>query len=128
MSDPAVPVVVTKRFERAVDALLDHCEALRHLHPDAGTRAWQWVEAIESRVPQMLGAQPNIGRREAPPHGTSGGSVPLALPAPNSWRQEAAPLGQVNDVALSCFVPGKPSGDLASGTLNSIFKQAGLKS
>jgi predicted RNA binding protein YcfA (HicA-like mRNA interferase family) len=24
-------------------------------------------------------------------------------------------------------VPGKPSDDLASGTLNSIFKQAGLK-
>ena len=65
MSDPAVPVVVTKRFERAVGALIDHCETLRHLHPDAGTRAWQWVEAIESRVRQLLGAQPNIGRRAA---------------------------------------------------------------
>ena len=44
MSDPVMPVVVTKRFERAVDALLDHCEALRHLHPDAGTMSssnWQ---------------------------------------------------------------------------------------
>ena len=65
MSDPVMPVVVTKRFERAVDALLDHCEALRHLHSYAGTRAWQLVAAIESRVPQMLGAQPNIGRRAA---------------------------------------------------------------
>ena len=65
MSEPIMPVVVTKRFERAVDALLDHCAALRHLHPDAGTRAWQWVEAIESRVRQLFGAQPNIGRRAA---------------------------------------------------------------
>ena len=35
ISDPVMPVVVTKRFERAVDALLDHCEALRHLHSKA---------------------------------------------------------------------------------------------
>ena len=65
MSEPVMPVVVPRRFERAFGALLDHCEALRHLHPDAGTRAWQWVEAIESRMPQLLGAQPNIGCREA---------------------------------------------------------------
>ena len=65
ISEPVMPVVVTKRFERAVDVLLDHWRALRHLHPDAGTRAWQWVEAIESRMPQLLGAQPNIGCREA---------------------------------------------------------------
>ncbi|MDP2869944.1 type II toxin-antitoxin system HicA family toxin [Methyloversatilis sp.] len=35
--------------------------------------------------------------------------------------KHASKLGRVT-------VPGKPSDDLASGTLNSILKQAGLKS
>ena len=55
-------VVATRRFERALDALLDHYENLRHLHPDAGARALRLIELIEDELPRLLGAQPEIGR------------------------------------------------------------------
>lgn len=57
-----LPVVVTRRFERALAALLDHYENLRHLHPDAGARALRLIELIEDDLPRLLGAQPDIGR------------------------------------------------------------------
>jgi hypothetical protein len=59
---PRLPVVATRRFERALDALLDHYESLRHLHPDAGSRALRLIDLIESKLPQLLAAHPDIGR------------------------------------------------------------------
>jgi hypothetical protein len=58
----ALPVVVTRRFERALEAVLDHYEALRHLHPDAGSRALLLVDLVDGPLPQLLAAQPDIGR------------------------------------------------------------------
>jgi hypothetical protein len=55
-------VVATQRFERALEALLDHYEVMRHLHPDAGSRALRLVELVESELPRLLGAHPDIGR------------------------------------------------------------------
>lgn len=63
MSRPRrLPVVATRRFERALDALLDHYDSLRHLHPDAGSRALRLIDLVESEVPRLLAAQPDIGR------------------------------------------------------------------
>jgi hypothetical protein len=63
MSAPhRLPVVATRRFERALDALLDHYDGLRHLHPDAGTRASRLIDLVEIELPRLLAAQPDIGR------------------------------------------------------------------
>ena len=57
-----LPVVVTRRFERALETILDHYESLRHLHPDAGSRALRLIELVESDLPRTLAAHPDIGR------------------------------------------------------------------
>lgn len=57
-----LPVVATHRFERALDALLDHYASLRHLHPDAGARALRLIDLVESELAPLLAAQPDIGR------------------------------------------------------------------
>ena len=63
MSAPRrLPVVATRRFERALDALLDHYDSLRHLYPDAGTRALRLIDLVETGLPRLLAAQPDIGR------------------------------------------------------------------
>lgn len=63
MSPPRrLPVVVTRRFERALEALLDHYDSLRHLHPDAGSQALRLIEMVEADLPRMLAAHPDIGR------------------------------------------------------------------
>ncbi len=63
MSAPRrLPVVVTRRFERALEAILDHYESLRHLHPDAGSRAQALIDRVEVELPQLLGERPDIGR------------------------------------------------------------------
>lgn len=60
---PSLPVVVTRRFERAVEALLAYYEAVAHLHPDAGSRALEMIDAVELKLPTLLGNDPCIGRR-----------------------------------------------------------------
>lgn len=67
MSQPArrskrLPVVVTRRFERALEAMLDHYQALQHLHPDAGTRAMRLIDLVDTELVALLGTQPDIGR------------------------------------------------------------------
>ncbi|MSP98181.1 MAG: hypothetical protein EXR29_13400 [Betaproteobacteria bacterium] len=63
MSAPRpLPVVATRRFERALDALLDHYDSLRHLYPDAGARALRLIDLVEGDLPKLLGAHPDIGR------------------------------------------------------------------
>ena len=57
-----LPVVATRRFERALDSLLDHYESLRHLHPDAGSRAVRLIDLVEHELPRLLASQPDIGR------------------------------------------------------------------
>ena len=57
-----LPVVVTRRFERALDAILDRYESLRHLHPDAGSRALRLIDLVEAELPRLLAAHPDIGR------------------------------------------------------------------
>jgi hypothetical protein len=57
-----LPVVATRRFERALDALLDHYASLRHLYPDAGSRALRLIDLVEGELPRLLAAQPDIGR------------------------------------------------------------------
>lgn len=57
-----LPVVVTRRFERALEAILDHYESLRHLHPDASSRALSLIDRVEIELPQLLAARPDIGR------------------------------------------------------------------
>ena len=57
-----LPVVATRRFERALEALLDHYDSLRHLHPDAGTRAVRLIDLVEGDLPRLLSVQPDIGR------------------------------------------------------------------
>ncbi len=57
-----LPVVATLRFERALDALLDDYDSIRHLHPDAGSRALRLIDVVESELPQLLAAQPDLGR------------------------------------------------------------------
>jgi len=58
----ALPVVATRRFERSLDATLDHYDSLRHLHPDAGARALRLIDLVEHELPGILAAQPDIGR------------------------------------------------------------------
>ena len=55
-------MVATRRFERALDALLDHYESLRHLHPEAGARAMRLIDLVEDELPLLLAVQPDIGR------------------------------------------------------------------
>jgi plasmid stabilization system protein ParE len=63
MSAPRrLPVVATRRFERALDALLDYYDSIRHLHPDAGTRALRLIDLVAGELPRLLAAQPDIGR------------------------------------------------------------------
>ena len=57
-----LPVVVTRRFERALEAILDHYESLHHLHPDAGSRALRLIDLVEGDLPRILAAHPDIGR------------------------------------------------------------------
>ena len=57
-----LPIVVTRRFERALETVLDHYESLRHLHPEAGSRALRLIELVESELPRTLAAHPDIGR------------------------------------------------------------------
>ena len=79
-----LPVVATRRFERALDALLNHYDSLRHLRPDAGTRALQLIELVESELPRLLATQPDIGR-----------PAQLSLiqsEAEKSWLNRLAPL------------------------------------
>ena len=58
-----LPVIVTRRFERALGRLLDHYESVRHLHADAGSRALQLIDTVENELPRLLSVQPDIGRR-----------------------------------------------------------------
>jgi len=85
MSTPRrLPVVATRRFERALDALLDHYDSLRHLHPEAGTRALRLIDLVEIELPRLLAAQPDIGR-----------PAQLSLlqsEAEKSWLNRLAPL------------------------------------
>lgn len=57
-----LPVVATRRFERTLEALLDYYDSLRHLHPDAGSRALRLIDLVEGELPKLLGVQPDIGR------------------------------------------------------------------
>ncbi len=57
-----LPVVATRRFERALEAILEHYESLRHLHPDAGSRALGLIDLVEGELQQILSAHPDIGR------------------------------------------------------------------
>jgi hypothetical protein len=85
MSAPRrLPVVATRRFERALDALLDYYDSIRHLHPDAGTRALRLIDLVEIELPRLLAAQPDIGR-----------PAQLSLiqsEAEKSWLNRLAPL------------------------------------
>lgn len=79
-----LPVVVTRRFERALKAILDHYESLRHLHPDAGSRALRLIDLVEGDLPRILAAHPDIGR-----------PAQLSLTMSNSernWLLRLAPL------------------------------------
>jgi hypothetical protein len=79
-----VPVLVTRRFERAVEALLNHYEQVRHLHPDAGSQALRLIELVEKELPQVLALHPDIGR---PAQLTRRVST-----AERDWLQRLAPL------------------------------------
>jgi hypothetical protein len=57
-----LPVVASRRFEFALDALLDYYDSIRHLHPDAGSRALLLIDLVERELPQLLSGQPDIGR------------------------------------------------------------------
>ena len=85
MSAPRrLPVVVTRRFERALEAILDHYDSLRHLHPDAGSRALELVDLVEVEIPKLLATHPDIGR-----------PAQLSLTMSNSernWLLRLAPL------------------------------------
>jgi hypothetical protein len=63
MSAAALPVIYTRRFERALEALIDHYAAISHLHPDAGSRALDLLAVVQLKLPALLAAQPRIGRR-----------------------------------------------------------------
>ena len=79
-----LPVVVTRRFERALEAILDHYESLRHLHPDAGSRALRLIDLVEGDLPRILATHPDIGR-----------PAQLSLTMSNSernWLLRLAPL------------------------------------
>ncbi|MFM9969770.1 MAG: hypothetical protein ACKVQK_15370 [Burkholderiales bacterium] len=80
----SLPVVVTRRFEQALEKILIHYETQRHLHPDAGSKVLRLLESIEEDLPQMLGQHPDIGR-----------PVQLSLTTSESeqnWLQRLAPL------------------------------------
>jgi hypothetical protein len=79
-----LPVVATRRFERALDALLEHYDSIRHLHPEAGSRALRLVDLVEGELPRLLGAQPDIGR---PAHLSL-----IQSEAEQSWLTRLAPL------------------------------------
>ena len=79
-----LPVVVTRRFERALEAMLDYYSSLRHLHPDAGSRALRLIELVEGDIPRILAEHPDIGR-----------PAQLSLTMSNSernWLLRLAPL------------------------------------
>jgi len=83
-SPPRLPVVATRRFERALEAMLDHYESLQHLHPDAGASALRLIELVELELAPLLSAQPDIGK-------------PAVLhllhnPAEAAWLTRLAPL------------------------------------
>jgi hypothetical protein len=78
------PVVVTRRFERALDAMLDHHAALQHLHPDAGAKALRLIELVQNDLAPLLAEQPDIGR-PAQLH-------LLHNPAESAWIARLAPL------------------------------------
>ncbi len=85
MSGPRrLPVVATRRFEHALDGLLDHYDSIRHLHPDAGSRALRLVDLVEGELPRLLAAQPDIGR---PAHLSL-----LQSESEKSWLHRLAPL------------------------------------
>ncbi len=79
-----LPVVATRRFERALEAILDHYDSLRHLHPDGGSRALRLFDLLEGELPRLLAAHPDIGR-----------PVQLSLTQSESeknWLSRLAPL------------------------------------
>ncbi|WP_457331013.1 hypothetical protein [Rhizobacter sp. P5_C2] len=84
MSAAAPQVIYTRRFERALEALLDHYDAIRHLHPDAGSRALDLLAVVELKLPVLLAAQPRIGRRAV--LGVSQSQAEIA------WLSRLAPL------------------------------------
>ena len=64
MSAPRrLPVVATRRFERALDALLDHYDSLRHLHPDIGRPAQLSLIQSESEKNWLNRLAPLTARR-----------------------------------------------------------------
>ena len=79
-----LPVVVTHRFERALNAMLDHYAALQHLHPDAGAKAQRLIDVVQTKLPPLLAAQPDIGR-PAQLH-------LLHNPVESAWIAKLAPL------------------------------------
>ncbi|MSQ53049.1 MAG: hypothetical protein EXR28_14310 [Betaproteobacteria bacterium] len=67
-----------------MEKILDHYETLRHLHPDAGSKALRLIESIEADLQPMLGRHPDIGR-----------PVQLSVTiseSEQSWLQRLAPL------------------------------------
>jgi hypothetical protein len=65
MSAVTPQVIYTRRFERALEALIDYYDAIHHLHPDAGSRAVDLLTVVQHKLPALLVAQPRIGRRVA---------------------------------------------------------------
>lgn len=57
-----VTIVVTRRFERALETLLDYYETMQHLHPDAGSRILELLNLVENELPVLLAEHPDIGR------------------------------------------------------------------
>ena len=57
-----LPVIVTRRFERALGRLLDHYESVRHLHADAGVRTSDIGKSCGD--PSRLDDQPEALNRE----------------------------------------------------------------
>jgi hypothetical protein len=83
-----LPVVVTRRFERALEAMLDHYQSLQHLYPDAGTRALRLIDLVTTELAPLLAEQPDIGRPAVLPllHSEAGAAW-LARLAPLSARR-----------------------------------------
>ncbi len=55
-------IVVTRRFERALEVMLDYYETMQHMHPDAGSRILKLLDSVENELPVLLAEQPGIGR------------------------------------------------------------------
>ena len=94
-----LPVVVTRRFKRALDAILDHYESLRHLHPDAGSRALRLIDLVDAELPRLLAARPDIGR-------------PAQLSLTRSkfeqkWLERLAPLTARRRLQARQWLPGE---------------------